>query len=76
MLRHRFAGRPRAVLAAELGAMSDAAQGDYELYAVVCHRGSLQASSCLLQALRFPFTVQGVRTSHSGCLPPWQPAGV
>ena len=44
VLRHRFAGRPRAAAAAELGPPPEEGAGAaYELYAVVCHRGSLQA---------------------------------
>lgn len=43
VLRHRYAGRPRAAAAAELGALLEAAAADYDLYAVVCHRGNLQA---------------------------------
>ncbi len=44
VLRHRFAGRPRAAAAAELGPPpEEGACAAYELYAVVCHRGSLQA---------------------------------
>lgn len=45
MLRQRFAGRPRSAPAAapDLGAPPGAVQGDYEIYAVVCHSGNLQA---------------------------------
>ena len=45
VLRQRFAGRPRTAPAAapDLGAPPAAVQGDYEIYAVVCHSGNLQA---------------------------------
>lgn len=45
MLRQRFAGRPRSAPAAapDLSAAPAAVQGDYEIYAVVCHSGNLQA---------------------------------
>ncbi|KAK9841837.1 hypothetical protein WJX81_006458 [Elliptochloris bilobata] len=42
VLRQRFAGRPSSATARDPGSAAEGALGDYELYAVVCHRGVLQ----------------------------------
>ena len=67
VLRQRFAGRPRSAPAVDPGAAPEAVHGDYEIYAVVCHSGNLQARPASLCCEQISHASLGSRPS-SGTL--------